>query len=62
VMAEQVDPFTGAPMSVSPLTWSHASYIKVTQEYLSKLKQLTTQGSNQAIDASEDKVLEPAMS
>ncbi|MFC5451784.1 glycoside hydrolase family 15 protein [Paenibacillus aestuarii] len=62
VMAEQVHPFTGAPMSVSPLTWSHASFIKVTQEYLSKLKQLTAQGANQAIDASEDKMLEPAMS
>ncbi|MDR6879004.1 glycoside hydrolase family 15 protein [Bacillus sp. 3255] len=59
-MAEQVHPFTGAPLSVSPLTWSHASFIKVTQEYLTKLKQLTSQGSMQAADASEDQVLEPA--
>lgn len=27
-MAEQVHPFTGAPLSVSPLTWSHASLLK----------------------------------
>ncbi len=36
VMAEQIHPFTGSPLSVSPLTWSHATYIKVTQEYLAK--------------------------
>lgn len=27
VMAEQLDPLTGAPLSVSPLTWSHAGYV-----------------------------------
>ena len=27
VMAEQVDPYSGRPLSVSPLTWSHAAYI-----------------------------------
>lgn len=59
VMAEQVHPFTGAPMSVSPLTWSHASYIKVTQEYLSKLKQLASVGTTKAEDVSDAKVLEP---
>ncbi len=40
VMAEQIDPFTGSPLSVSPLTWSHATYIKVTQEYLAKWQSL----------------------
>ncbi|MDF2963234.1 MAG: hypothetical protein K0S39_4969 [Paenibacillus sp.] len=45
VLAEQVHPFTGQPMSVSPLTWSHASFIKVVQEYLSKLKLLKNKGS-----------------
>ncbi|WP_281885976.1 glycoside hydrolase family 15 protein [Paenibacillus sp. YYML68] len=38
VLAEQLHPFTGAPLSVSPLTWSHASFVKVVQEYVSKLK------------------------
>ncbi|WP_284640992.1 glycoside hydrolase family 15 protein [Paenibacillus silviterrae] len=38
VLAEQLHPFTGEPLSVSPLTWSHASFVKVVQEYLSKLK------------------------
>jgi GH15 family glucan-1,4-alpha-glucosidase len=37
VFAEQVDPYTGEPLSVSPLAWSHSTYIKVVQEYLAKL-------------------------
>ncbi|MFA5117284.1 MAG: glycoside hydrolase family 15 protein [Candidatus Omnitrophota bacterium] len=37
VLAEQVDPHTGEPLSVSPLTWSHAAYIAAVQEYLNKL-------------------------
>ncbi|MEO8285555.1 MAG: glycoside hydrolase family 15 protein [Chloroflexota bacterium] len=36
VMAEQVDPYTGNPLSVSPLTWSHAAYITTILEYLDK--------------------------
>ncbi|MCD1258999.1 glycoside hydrolase family 15 protein [Paenibacillus athensensis] len=59
VMAEQVHPYTGQPLSVSPLTWSHASYVKVCQEYLAKLKQLSAQGTPQKTDMSEQKVLEP---
>jgi len=40
VLAEQVDPYTGQPMSVSPLTWSHASFITCIVEYLEKHAQL----------------------
>jgi GH15 family glucan-1,4-alpha-glucosidase len=36
VLAEQVHPYTNAPMSVSPLTWSHATVIDVVQSYLEK--------------------------
>mgnify|MGYP003693681801 CR=1 FL=1 len=32
VLAEQVDPFTGAPISVSPLTWSHAELVSAVVE------------------------------
>ncbi len=28
VMAEQLHPYTGAPLSVSPLTWSHGAYVR----------------------------------
>ena len=34
VLAEQVNPFTGVPESVSPLTWSHAAFIVAVQAYL----------------------------
>jgi glucoamylase len=36
VLAEQMDPFTDAPLSVSPLTWSHATVVQVVMEYLEK--------------------------
>lgn len=37
VLAEQVNPYTNEPLSVSPLTWSHASFVIVVQEYIDKL-------------------------
>lgn len=40
VLAEQVDPHTGAPLSVSPLTWSHSTVISTTMAYLRKLEAL----------------------
>jgi len=40
VMAEQLHPYTGEPLSVSPLTWSHASYVRVVREYLDRTAQL----------------------
>lgn len=40
VLAEQVNPRTNEPLSVSPLTWSHAAYITVVQEYLNKILEI----------------------
>ena len=37
VLAEQLDPLTGAPVSVSPLTWSHSTFIAAALHYNSKL-------------------------
>ncbi|HYM15898.1 MAG TPA: glycoside hydrolase family 15 protein [Dehalococcoidia bacterium] len=37
VLAEQVDPETDAPVSVSPLTWSHAEVIQTVVAYAEKL-------------------------
>ncbi|HBG25794.1 MAG: glycoside hydrolase family 15 [Planctomycetes bacterium GWF2_41_51] len=37
VLAEQVNPETNEPISVSPLTWSHAAFIAAVQQYLNKL-------------------------
>jgi NAD-dependent dihydropyrimidine dehydrogenase PreA subunit len=40
VLAEQVHPFTKQPLSVSPLTWSHATFVATVLEYLNKLEEL----------------------
>jgi GH15 family glucan-1,4-alpha-glucosidase len=36
VMAEQVNPYTNAPLSVSPLTWSHATLVMTVREYMAR--------------------------
>jgi len=41
VLAEQFDPYTGAHLSVSPLTWSHAAFITTALRYLQRHTQLT---------------------
>ena len=40
VLAEQVDPYTGAPLSVSPLTWSHAAFVTTLMKYMEKREKL----------------------
>jgi len=40
VLAEQVHPYTNQPLSVSPLTWSHAAFVAAVLEYLNKQKEL----------------------
>lgn len=40
VLAEQLDPHTGQPLSVSPLTWSHAAFVTAVCEYRLKRQQL----------------------
>lgn len=39
VLAEQVHPYNNQPLSVSPLTWSHAAFVTTVLEYLSKLEE-----------------------
>ncbi len=40
VLAEQVDPLTGDHASVSPLTWSHSTFVATVANYLMRVKQL----------------------
>ncbi len=40
VLAEQVHPFTNEPLSVSPLTWSHAEVVATVVDYLDKVSHL----------------------
>ena len=44
VLAEQINPYTGAAISVSPLTWSHAAVVQTVMDYLEKLQELHTCG------------------
>lgn len=41
ILPEQLDPFDGSPVSVAPLTWSHATFILAVVKYASKYRQLT---------------------
>jgi len=41
LLSEQLDPNTGAPLSVSPLTWSHAELIATVDEYCRKADHLS---------------------
>jgi len=45
VLAEQVNPYTNEPLSVSPLTWSHATYVQTVLDYLEKQTSLELCGS-----------------
>ena len=40
ILPEQLHPFTGAHLSVSPLTWSHAVYVETFLMFLEKEKEL----------------------
>ncbi len=42
-LAEQVHPYTNEPLSVSPLTWSHATLVTVVLEYIEKRRVLMTE-------------------
>ncbi len=40
LLPEQIHPFTGAPLSVAPLTWSHATYVETVLMFVEKEKTL----------------------
>lgn len=48
VLAEQYHPYTGEMISVSPLTWSHATYVSTVIEYVEKYRKLLAE--SQAAD------------
>jgi len=41
LLPEQLHPFSGAPLSVSPLTWSHAELVATVAAYVAKYRSLT---------------------
>ncbi|HKV41129.1 MAG TPA: glycoside hydrolase family 15 protein [Blastocatellia bacterium] len=40
VLAEQVNPYTDEPLSVSPLTWSHAQLVTTVMSFLERVREL----------------------
>jgi GH15 family glucan-1,4-alpha-glucosidase len=41
-LAEQLDPYSGKPISATPLLWSHAEFILAVTEYINKYQEITT--------------------
>ncbi len=40
ILPEQVHPVSGIPLSVAPLTWSHAAFVSTVLQYLAKRREL----------------------
>jgi GH15 family glucan-1,4-alpha-glucosidase len=40
ILSEQLDPFDGSPVSVAPLTWSHATFVLTVAKYMNKHQEL----------------------
>ncbi|GFN30504.1 glycoside hydrolase family 15 protein [Paenibacillus xylaniclasticus] len=40
VLPEQLNPHDGSPLSVAPLTWSHATFVQSVTKYVSKYREL----------------------
>ena len=38
ILPEQLHPYNGDPLSVSPLTWSHAEFVDLVVDYIEKMK------------------------
>lgn len=43
ILAEQLNPFDGSPLSVSPLTWTHATFIITVMAFVEKARSLEQQ-------------------
>lgn len=43
VLAEQLNPLTGEHVSVSPLTWSHSTFVATVAKYMEKLRLISEQ-------------------
>ena len=44
-LAEQLDPYSGKPISATPLLWSHAEFVLAVTEYISKYQEITAQST-----------------
>lgn len=46
VLSEQLHPYSGKPLSVAPLTWSHSTFILAVVEYIEKYQELKAVNCN----------------
>lgn len=53
VLAEQVHPYTGEPLSVSPLTWSHAAFVSAVQRYARVSARIKGRAHDRAVRSGE---------
>ena len=44
ILAEQLNPLTGEPLSVAPLTWSHATFVETVLDFVEKERQISEGG------------------
>lgn len=51
VLAEQIDPYNGKPISATPLLWSHAEYVLTVSDFLNKHQEIVANISTRARDA-----------
>ncbi|MBI2304424.1 MAG: glycoside hydrolase family 15 protein [Chloroflexi bacterium] len=51
VLAEQINAYNGSPLSVSPLTWSHAEFVIAVREYVDKWHSLRGEETKGAVPA-----------
>ena len=49
VLPEQIDPYDGQPLSVAPLTWSHAQVVSVVRSYVDALRKLRADGDENSL-------------
>ena len=53
LLSEQLHPHSGAPLSVAPLTWSHAEYVITVDEFAHRVAQLRNASRRGAAAASD---------
>jgi GH15 family glucan-1,4-alpha-glucosidase len=51
ILPEQIDPYDGQPLSVAPLTWSHAQVVSVVRAYLDARRKISDANRDSATRA-----------
>ena len=54
LLPEQVNPYDGQPLSVAPLTWSHAQLVSVLRGYLDSLHRLRVPNDDSAMRSTSE--------